>query len=83
MYHDQDKSYKGQHLIGTGLQVQSIIIKVGVQQHLGCHGAGRGEGSTSSSEGCQWKTDFQAAKGEGFKPTPTVMHLLQQDHTSK
>jgi hypothetical protein len=25
---------------------------------------------------------FQAAKSEGLKPTPTVMHLLQQGHIS-
>ena len=51
-HHDQGKSYKGQHLIGAGLQVQFIIIKVGAWQHLGRHGAGGAESSTSSSEGC-------------------------------
>jgi len=36
----------------TGSEVQSIIIKVGEQQHPGRHGAGRAESSTSSPEGC-------------------------------
>jgi hypothetical protein len=36
----------------TGSEVQSIIIKVGTQQHQGRHGAGGAESSTSSSEGC-------------------------------
>ena len=31
----QGNSYKGQHLIGAGLQVQSIIIKAGAWQHPG------------------------------------------------
>jgi hypothetical protein len=29
----------------------------------------------------KWKTDFQAAMVRVLKPTPTVTHLLQQDHT--
>jgi hypothetical protein len=33
----------------TGSGVQSIIIKVGAGQHLGRHGAGGAESSTSSS----------------------------------
>ena len=65
----------------TGSEVQSIIIKVGTWQHPGRHGAGRAESSTSSSEGCQQKTDFQAAEMKVLKPTPTVTHLLQQGHT--
>jgi hypothetical protein len=35
----------------TGFEVQSII-KVGIWQHLGRHGAGGAKSSTSSSEGC-------------------------------
>jgi hypothetical protein len=34
----------------TGSEVQSIIIKVGVWQRPGRHGAGEAESSTSSSE---------------------------------
>jgi hypothetical protein len=36
----------------TGSEVQPIIIKAGVWQHPGRHGAGGAESSTSSSEGC-------------------------------
>jgi hypothetical protein len=46
----------------TGSEVQSIIIKVGTWQHPGRHGAGGTESSTSSSEGCQQNTGFQAAR---------------------
>ena len=42
------------------------------------HGAGRAESSTSSSEGCLWKTHFLAARMMVLKPKPTVTHLLQQ-----
>jgi hypothetical protein len=35
----------------TGSEVQSIIIKVGAEQHPGRHGSGIAESSTSSSEG--------------------------------
>jgi hypothetical protein len=65
----------------TGLEVQSIIIKVGACQHLGRHGTGEAESSTSLSEGCQQNNGFQAAKMMVLKPTPTVTHLLQQSHT--
>jgi hypothetical protein len=52
-HHDHGNSYKGQYLIGTGLhsEVQFIIIKVGLWQHLGRHGAGGAESFTFSSEG--------------------------------
>jgi hypothetical protein len=36
----------------TGSEVLSVIIKVGVRQHPGRHGAGGAENSRSSSEGC-------------------------------
>jgi hypothetical protein len=36
----------------TGSEVQSIIVKAGAWQHLGRHGAGGAESSTSSSKGC-------------------------------
>jgi hypothetical protein len=42
----------------TGSEVQSIIIKVGAWQHLGRHGSGGAESSTSSSEGCWQNTGF-------------------------
>jgi hypothetical protein len=36
----------------TGSEVQSIILKVGTWKHLGRHGSGEADSSTSSSEGC-------------------------------
>jgi len=71
----------------TGSGVQSIIIKAGAWQHLGRHGAGGAESSTSSYEGCYEETDFQAAGMRAtplsfLKSTPTVAHLLQQGYTS-
>jgi hypothetical protein len=40
------------HLIGAGLQVQSIFIKVRAWQHPGRYGAGGAESFRSSSKGC-------------------------------
>jgi hypothetical protein len=62
----------------TGSEIQSII-KAGAWQHLGRHGAGGAESSTSCSEGKQEKTGFQAAKRRVLKPTPTMAHF-QQSH---
>jgi hypothetical protein len=61
-----------------GSEIQSIVIKVGAWQHLGRHGTGRAERSTSSSEGLLEKTVFQAARIRVSKPTLTVTHFLQQ-----
>jgi hypothetical protein len=56
---NQSNSYKGQHLIGAGLQVQRFSPLSSWQeawQHPGRHGAGEGaESSTSCSEGKQKK----------------------------
>ena len=68
----------------TGSEIQSITIRVGTQQHLGRHGAGVAESSTSSSEGSQEKREnagFHAARMRVLKHTPTVTHSLQQGHT--
>jgi hypothetical protein len=46
----------------TGSEVQFIIIKAGAWQHPDKHGAGEAESSTSSPEGKQEKTGFQAAR---------------------
>jgi hypothetical protein len=49
-YHDQGNSYKGQHLIGAGLQFQRFCPLSSWQeawQHAGRHGAGRTKSSTS------------------------------------
>ena len=53
-----------------GSEVQSIIVKARTWQHRGRHGAGSAESSTSSSEGCKWKTHFQAAKMRVLSPHP-------------
>ena len=55
---------------------------MGAWQHLGKHGAGGAESSTSCSKSKQEKTDFQAAKMRFLKPTltetlpPIRPHLL-------
>ena len=46
-HHNQSNSYKGQHLIRAGLQVQ----RFSPWQHTGTHGAGGTESSASPSEG--------------------------------
>jgi hypothetical protein len=54
-HHNQGNSYKGQYLIGAGLQFQRFRPLSSWQKawpHLGKHGAGEGaESSTSCSEG--------------------------------
>jgi hypothetical protein len=60
----------------TGLEVQSIIIKVGVWQHSGRHNIGRAESPTSRSEGKLEKPGFQGAGMRVFKPMPTMTHFL-------
>jgi hypothetical protein len=67
-HYDQDNSYKG-HLIGDGLQVQSIIIKVEAWQCLGRDDAGGAESSTASPKGSQEQTD-PSTLGGASKPTP-------------
>jgi hypothetical protein len=61
-YHDQGKTYKGQHLIGAGLQVQRFSPLSSRQEHgsiqAGIHGAGGAESSAPSPEGCEQSTDF-------------------------
>ena len=64
-----------------GSEVQSIVIKAGASQHPGKHGAAA-ESSASSSKGKQEKTSFQAGRKRMLKPTHTVIHFLQQGHTS-
>jgi hypothetical protein len=57
----------------TGLEVLSIIIKVGTWQCPGRHGTGRAESCISSSKGRQEKIDFQAARKRVLKLMPTVL----------
>ena len=49
-YHDQDNSYKGEHLIGGGVQIQRFNLLSLRQKEWQCssrHGAGGSESSTS------------------------------------
>jgi hypothetical protein len=82
-HHDLSKSYKGKHLIGTGLQVQRfspLLIWWEAWQYTGRHGAGEG---LERSKGikrlcatlgvpCAYKTS---------KLAPTVTHFFQQGLT--
>jgi hypothetical protein len=65
----------------TGSEVQSII-KAGTWLHPGRHRSGGAKSSTSTSEGFEEETDFQAARIKVLKPMPTSTHQLQQSHTS-
>jgi hypothetical protein len=65
----------------TGSEVQSIIIMVGTWQCPGTQGAEGAESSTSSSNGHQEKTGFQAARMVALKPMSTMTHFLQEGHT--
>jgi hypothetical protein len=72
-----------QHLIGAGLQVlrfHPLSSYWESWQNPGRHGAGEAESSTSCSEGKQKKAAFLAAGRSISKPTPKVIHFLQQDH---
>ena len=66
----------------TGSGVRSIINKVGAEPYVGSYGLGFAESSTYSSEGCWWKTGFQAARVRllaqvhSDTPTPTRPYLL-------
>ena len=86
-HHNQGNSYKRQqHLTGAGLQVQRfspLSSRQEAWQHLGRHGTGGAESSTSCSEGKQKTAVFQAARVKVLKPTLTVTYFLQQGHTSQ
>jgi hypothetical protein len=77
-HHDQGNSYKGQHLIGAGLQIQ-YIISAGAWQHLSRHGAAGAERSTFCLEDSQ-EEGLIAHPHSDILP-PTKPHLLQQGHT--
>ena len=83
-HRDQGKSYKGQPLIGAGLQVQrSGDYHLGQNMAVsGRHGAGGADSSISSTESCLQNTGYWAARMRILKPTPTVTPLLQQGDTS-
>jgi hypothetical protein len=61
----------------TGSEVQSIIIKLGTWQHPGIVQ----EKLRVLHLHLQLLTGFQEARMRVVKPTPTVIHLLQQDHS--
>ena len=82
---DHGNSYKGQHLIGAGFQVQRfspLSSRQEAWQRLGRHGAGEAESSTSSSKGNQVQT-VSSTLGGASKPMPTVTHFLQQGYISQ
>ena len=81
-HHDQDNSYKRQHLIRAGLQVlrsSPFSSCLETWQHAGQYGIGGAESSTSCSKVKQ-KTGFQEARLRVLKPMPTVIHFLQQGY---
>ena len=77
--HGQCKSYKGQHLIGDGLQVQRLI-PLSLREEHGSVQAGmvqtEAESSISPSEGCWQNTGFEGTRMRVLKPTLIVRHML-------
>jgi hypothetical protein len=84
-HHDRGKSYKGQHLIGAGLQVQSfspLSSRQKAWQYPHRHRAREeDESSTSCSEDKQVLT-FSRKLGGGSQSHLLVTPFLQQGHTS-
>jgi hypothetical protein len=73
-HHDQGKSYKGQHLIGAGSQVQRFSPLSSWReswQHSGRHGARGAENCTSCSGGKQKTAVFQSVRRR-FPSPPTT-----------
>lgn len=71
-HHNQGNSYKEQHLIGAGLQILRFSPLSSWREawwHLGRHGTGGAESSTSYSKGKQ-KTLLQTARRRVSKPVP-------------
>jgi hypothetical protein len=72
-HHAQGNSYKVQHLIGPGLQVQKfgpLSSRPEAQQHPGRHGTGGAKNSTSCFEGKKEKIDFRQLGGGSHCPPP-------------
>ena len=66
---DQGNSYKGQHLIEDGPEVQSISSKQEAWTHLGRHDVGEGaESSISSFKGSQEQTALRKLGGGSQSP---------------
>jgi hypothetical protein len=72
IYHDQGNSYKGQHLIGDGLQVH--------------YHQGRKHGSIQAGMALKDLRVLhfvpKTNRRKMARPTPPVTHSLQQGHTS-
>jgi hypothetical protein len=73
-HHDQGKCYKGQHLIGAGLQVQKFSPLSSRWEH-GSVQAGMVQ------EELRVLHPHLKIRMRVLKPTLTVTHLLQQGHT--
>ena len=58
----------------TGSEIHSIIFDLVAWKHPGRHGPKGAKSSSTSSEGGQKKTGFQAARIWVLKPTCTVTH---------
>ena len=70
-HRDQGKSYKGQHLIAAGLQVQSFSPSFSWQeaeQPPGRQGTRGAESSISSSKGNQQQTTLRQLGGKSQSP---------------
>jgi hypothetical protein len=84
-HHGQSNSYKGQHLIGTGLLVQRfspLSSRLEAWQCPGRHSAGEGTESSKSQSNCkQEKFGSYVARRWVLKPTPTMTYFLQQGHS--
>jgi hypothetical protein len=79
-HHDQDKSYKGKHLIGTGLQVLRLSSVSSRQEHGNIQAGMAQEVLRAlylhSKEGKD-QTDSDVAKRRVSKPISTVKYFFQ------
>ena len=82
-HHDQGNSLKDNILVGAGLQVQRFSPLSSKWKHGSIQaGVVQEELRVLSCSEDKQKTGFQAARMKVSKPTPTVIHFLQQGHTS-
>ena len=75
-HHDQGKSYKDNIQLGLAYRFRGSV-----HYHQGVSEAVSRQAWCRRS--CQEKTGFQVARMRVLKPIPTVIHFLQQCHTSK
>jgi hypothetical protein len=85
-HHDQGNSYKGQHLIGAGLQVQRFSPLSSRRENSSFQAGMALEKELKAlclqSKRSQEQTVSMWLGRGSQKPTPTVTHFLQQGHTS-